>query len=93
MKRFIEGEDRTQGTSVLTDLLARVLQKPIRSIAGVALACHARAGHWSVGIAQSKLSAQILFAQLMAYTPSCTFAAVDTPPDPGTISRVFLPAS
>lgn len=45
------------------------------------------------GHAQRKVSAQIFSAQLMAWIPSSAFAAVDTPPEPGTTRRVFLSAS
>ena len=41
----------------------------------------------------AKLSAQILRAQAMAYLPSSSLAALETPPEPGTVNMVFLSAS
>ncbi|MEN9864731.1 MAG: hypothetical protein RL748_321 [Pseudomonadota bacterium] len=41
----------------------------------------------------SNESAQIFCAQFIAYSPSSSFAPLDTPPDPGTVSMVFFAAS
>jgi hypothetical protein len=41
---------------------------------------------------QAKLSAQILWAQPQAYTPSKVDGAGDRPPDPGTVLKVFSAA-
>ena len=43
--------------------------------------------------AQASESAQILRAQAMAYWPSTSLAAPDTPPEPATGSMVFWAAS
>jgi hypothetical protein len=42
---------------------------------------------------QAKLSAQMLRAQAHAYWPSKALVAAETPPEPGTVSMVFLSAS
>lgn len=41
----------------------------------------------------AKESAQIVCAQPHAYTPSSSFASVDSPPLPATVTMVFLSAS
>jgi hypothetical protein len=43
--------------------------------------------------AQASESAQMLRAQAIAYSPSSALAAVDRPPEPGTVSMVFCAAS
>ena len=35
------------------------------------------------------ISAQILRAQLFAYTPSSAFCSIDSPPEPATVTMVF----
>lgn len=42
---------------------------------------------------QASVSAQMLRAQPWAYLPSSSLAALDTPPEPGTVSMVFFSAS
>ncbi len=42
---------------------------------------------------QASVSAQMLRAQAMAYSPSSAVADADRPPEPGTVSMVFCVAS
>jgi hypothetical protein len=49
-------------------------------------------GHRAMSMRYVSMSAQMFFAHANAYSPSNVVGPGDNPPEPGTVSNVFLPA-